>query len=70
MKQVLGQKKHQRCEQIAGKSYRVCYANGARDHFWAQCWFGDGETLRDYDDVNYKTGEVVAACRGGQLVAA
>jgi hypothetical protein len=66
MKQVVSDKIRRKCEAITGRAYRICYANGAREHFWAQCWFGDGERLRDCDDVNYKTGEWRISIREGQ----
>lgn len=67
-KQVLGDKKHRRCEAIAGRAYRVCYANGTRlEHGIAECWFGDGEVVRDADRVNYETGRWWPWVREGQL---
>ncbi len=68
MKQRLGKRKHARCEAVTGKTYRACYANGAREHYWAECWFGDGECVNDADDVNWMTGEWSVRYRQGQPV--
>jgi hypothetical protein len=67
-KQILSDKKQKRCEAIAGRAYRICYANGTRlQHGHAECWFGEGEYVRDADVVNYKTGEWRPYVREGQL---
>jgi hypothetical protein len=68
MKQVLGAKKHKRCEGIAGKSYRVCYTSGNYGHGVAECWYGDGETVHDADWVNYVAQTVEPKYRDGRVV--
>lgn len=66
MKQVLGEKKRQRCEAITGRAYRVAYTSGNYGHGWAECWFGEGETVYDADMVNYQTGEWQIKARGSE----
>jgi hypothetical protein len=67
-KQRLGERKERLCSEIGGKEYRACYTRGSREHFLAECWFGDGEKLQDCDWVNYKTREVSPRIRAGQVV--
>jgi hypothetical protein len=66
MKQRLGEKKHRLCEQIADRPYRRCYTSGHYGHGIAECWFGDGDPLRDADEVNYVTRTVRPKIRDGQ----
>lgn len=68
MKQVLGAKKHRLCEQIAGRAYRRCYTSGHYGHGIAECWFGDGDPVRDADTVNYVARTVAPKIRDGQHV--
>jgi hypothetical protein len=68
VKQRLGDKKHKKCEAIAGKSYRACYTSGNYGHGVAECWYGDGEVVRDADWVNYRTDSVEPKVRDGQYV--
>ncbi len=69
MKQRLGKKRHRRCEAIGGRTYRSCYVRGGWPHGQAECWFGEGDTVRDADIVNYLTATgPVPLYRDGKMV--
>lgn len=68
MKQLLGKKKHKRCEAIAGKSYRACYTSGHYAHGTAECWFGEGDVMSDADYVDYVKGTATPKIRDGVFV--
>lgn len=68
MKQRLGDKKHKRCEAISGLSYRACYTSGNYGHGIAECWFGEGELVRDADAVDYVKGTFAPKIRDGVYV--
>jgi hypothetical protein len=48
---ILGEKKHKKCESITGKKYDVCITGG---HYMASCYYNLRE---NWDYINYKTGE-------------
>ena len=52
MRQRLGKKKHELCEQIGGKKYQACLVRGNTEHFLAICVIDEWNA----DKVNYKTG--------------
>lgn len=69
MKQRLGAKKHKKCEAIGGRAYRACYTSGHYGHGVAECWYGEGECVKDADVVNYHVGTVQPKIRAGEYVA-
>ena len=64
MKQVIGSKKHNLCQEIADKKYIVCYTSGKYQHYVAECWIDE----RNADYVNYKIRHVWPKIRNGQSV--
>jgi hypothetical protein len=70
VKQLLGLKKHRRCEVIGGKEYVSCYTRGGWPHGEAQCWLKSSQradgTCVEYDHVNYLTGKWEIGQRTGR----
>jgi hypothetical protein len=65
MKQRLSEKRQRRCEEIAGKRYRSCWANGTSlKHGIAECWWGE----RDADRVDMWGRQWWPYIRHGQVV--
>jgi hypothetical protein len=62
MKQILGPRKHNKIQEIAGKQYQVCYTSGKLGHHIAECWIDE----KNADYVNYKVGHCWPAIRNGQ----
>jgi hypothetical protein len=68
MKCRLGERKHRRCEVVAGTSYRSCWVRGNwhdGPKKWAECWSAPGNA----DMVEYGTGSAhYPYVRDGRLV--
>jgi hypothetical protein len=72
MKQILGPKKHARCERLAGRLYARCLTRGGWGH-GALCYWPDPAHPTEPDEatadwVDYQHGTVTPAYRGGQWV--
>ena len=57
-RQVLGKKKHARCEEIGGRKYHRCFTRGGWKHFEAECLHKRKDGRLDVDWIDYRVGVV------------